>query len=62
MKKFDVFKTVQLVLFIILAAASLLIILTDSELYQQIANDTHIRALCIMLWAALVVSFLFIWC
>lgn len=60
MKKFDVFKTVQLVLFIILAAASLLIILTDSELYQQIANDTHIRALCIMLWAALVVSFLFI--
>lgn len=60
MKKFDIFKSVQLILFILLAAISLLIILIDSELYQQIANNIHIRALCIMLWAALVLSFLFI--
>lgn len=60
MKKFDVFKTIQLIFFVILAAASLLIILTDQELYQQIANNPHIRALCILLWAGFVLSFLFI--
>ena len=60
MKKFDVFKTIQLVLFIILTAVGLYIIFTDHELYQLIANDPHIRALCILLWAALVMTFLFI--
>lgn len=60
MKKFDVFKTIQLVLFIIIAAAGLFIILTDRELYQMIANDPHIRGLCILLWLALAVAFLFI--
>ena len=60
MKKFDLFKTIQLILFIALAAAGLYIIFTDHELYQMIANNTHIRLLCILLWAALVLSFLFI--
>lgn len=60
MKKFDVFKSVQLVLFIALAAVGILLILTDRDLYQMIANDPHIRALCILLWAALGLSFLFI--
>lgn len=58
MKKFDILKTIQLVLFIVLAAAGVLLILTDRELYQMIANNTHIRALCILLWATLVLSFL----
>lgn len=60
MKKFDVFKTIQLILFIILTAAGLFIIFSDNELYQMIANNPHIRALCILLWAALVMTFLFI--
>ncbi len=60
MKKFDVFKTIQLALFVLLAGAGLLIILTDQALYRTIANDTRVRALCILLWAALVLSFLFI--
>lgn len=60
MKKFDLFKTIQLILFIALAAAGLYIIFTDHELYQMIASNTHIRLLCILLWAALVLSFLFI--
>lgn len=59
MKKFDFYKTFQLILFVILAAASLCIILTDSVLYQLIANDPRIRALCILLWLSLVLSFLF---
>lgn len=60
MKKFDIFKTIQLILFIALAAIGLLIILTDRDLYQQIANDPHVRALCILLWLGFVLSFLFI--
>ena len=60
MKKFDIFKTIQLILFVSLAGAGILIILTDRELYQMIANDPHIRALCILLWAVLGLSFLFI--
>lgn len=60
MKKFDVFKTIQLILFIVLTAVGLYTIFTDNELYQMIANNPHIRALCILLWVALVMSFLFI--
>lgn len=60
MKKFDVFKTIQLILFIILTVAGLFIIFSDNELYQMIANNPHIRILCILLWVALVMAFLFI--
>lgn len=60
MKKFDVFKTIQLILFIILAVTGLFIIFSDNELYQMIANNPHIRTLCILLWVALVMAFLFI--
>lgn len=60
MKKFDVVKTIQLILFIAIAAAGLFIILTDAELYRMIANNSHIRLLCILLWLALAAAFLFI--
>ena len=57
MKKFDVFKTVQLILFLVLAGIGLYIILTDSRLYHLVAVDMQIRTLCILLWASLVLSF-----
>lgn len=60
MKKFDTFKTIQLILFICITAVSLFVILTDKELYQLIASDVHIRMLCIVLWIALGLSFFFI--
>lgn len=60
MKKFDVFKTVQLILFVILASVSLLTILTDQTLYRAIADNAHIRMLCVLLWVAFVLSFFFI--
>ena len=59
MKKFDIYKTVQLVLFVGLAGVSLFIVLTDSRLCQLIANDPQIRTLSILLWAALGLAFLF---
>lgn len=60
MKKFDILKTVQLVIFLLLAGGSLFKILTDSRLYHLVTTDPQIRALCIFLWLALVLSFLFI--
>lgn len=60
MRKFDRYKTIQLILFILLAGISLFIILTDPELYQMTANNPHIRALGILLWLAFVLCFLFI--
>lgn len=57
MKKFDKFKTMQLILTLILAVISLAIILTDPELYQLVGRDPQIRTLCIMLWLSFVLSF-----
>lgn len=60
MKKFDIFKTIQLIIFVLLTGIALYIIFTDHELYQLIASNPHIRVLCILLWAACGISFLFI--
>ncbi len=60
MKKFDVVKTVQLILTILLAAASLYVIFSDSYLYSEIAANPHIRFLAIVLWLLLLSSFVFL--
>lgn len=60
MKKFDLFKTIQLVSFIILTGLGLYIVFTDEELYRLIAANPHIRILCALLWAVLAASFIFI--
>ncbi len=50
MKKSDfIYKTIQLVLYILLAAGCLYIILIDRDLYHLIASDSRIRILCIFL-------------
>ena len=59
MKKFNVLKTIQLIIFIALAAAALIIVFRDAELYQMIGNNGHVKALCFILWAVLGVSFVF---
>lgn len=60
MKKFDIFKTIQLILFVCLTAFGLFTIFTDSELYHMIATDERIRTLCLLLWVTLGVAFFFI--
>ena len=60
MKKFDIYKTIQLVIFILLTGIGLYIIFTDKELYQLVASNPHIRALCTLLWAVCGISFFFI--
>lgn len=43
MKKFDIFKTIQLIIFVLLTGIALYIIFTDHELYRLIASNPHIR-------------------
>lgn len=59
MKKFDIYKTIQIIIFVCLTLIGLLVVLGDSELYQLIADNAHIRILCILLWASLGLSFFF---
>ena len=60
MKKFEIFKTIQLILFIALTALSLSTVFRDDALYQTIASDPHVKLLSFVLWAVLGLSFLFL--
>ena len=60
MKKFDVVKTAQLILTVLLAAVSLYVIFSDSVLYNEIAANAHIRILAIILWVQLLSCFVFL--
>ena len=59
MKKFEVIKTLQLMLYFILTVAALITIFRDDALYQTIASNPHVRFLCGILWLLMGLSFLF---
>ena len=59
MKKFDISKTIQLIIYIILALACGALVLLDPEIYHLVASDSRIRLICGLLWVVLFVSFLF---
>lgn len=62
MKKSDfIYKTVQLVLYLVLTVCCLGLILMDQRVYHLIASDITYRILCIFLWLTLGFSFLFIY-
>ncbi|MBR0040197.1 MAG: GGDEF domain-containing protein [Oscillospiraceae bacterium] len=60
MKRFDIVKTLQLALLVLLSVISVLLVLSDGDLYAAMAADSHIRRLGILLWATLGLSFLFL--
>lgn len=60
MKKYTGYKTIQLVLFIVLAAAAIFIIFPNAGVYHQVAVDPVMKTLAAVLWCVLGVSFLFI--
>lgn len=60
MKRFDRVKTIQLILTGILAAAAILMIVRDAELYHLMAANPHIKRLGVLLWILLAGSFLFL--
>ena len=59
MKGFSKLKTIQLILFLAVTVIGLIIVFTDSQLYQMIGYDSHVRMLCIILWVALALAFVF---
>ena len=60
MKKYTVYKTVQLVLFIAISAMVLAYIFPSKNVYHLVATDPTIRFLAIIVWAILLLSFIFI--
>lgn len=60
MKKLDIAKTIQLIVFLILALLSAGLVLLDPEIYHMVGSDSRIRFLCGMLWLVLLISFAFI--
>lgn len=60
MKKQTLYKTVQLILFIGIAAAVIALVFSDTNVYHQAATDSAVRLLCVALWAVLGLSFLFL--
>ena len=61
MKKYTAYKTVQLVLFLALAAVSAFRIFGSPEIFHQVAIDGTMKLLCVLLWAVLGLAFLFIY-
>lgn len=59
MKKFDTLKTIQLIVFILLTAACVAIVFLNKNLFHLIAAQPDVRLMCIMLWLALGLIFLF---
>lgn len=60
MKRFEILKTIQLILYLCLAAAGLLMLLSDSELFRLMADDERFHMLGVLLWLLFGLSFLFI--
>ena len=60
MKNFKFYKTIQLFFCIAVAAAGIIFVVTNQELYHLIANNGNVKLLCSVLWILLVISFFFI--
>lgn len=60
MKKFDRLKSIQLIAFVVLTVLCALLIFRDPELFHLIGVKSGVRLLCIILWLALGLSFLFV--
>ncbi len=60
MKKQNLLKIIQLIVFIVLTAVCFYCIVLNPEIYHLIAQDAHIRLVCVLLWITLGLSFLFI--
>ncbi|MGC4020353.1 MAG: GGDEF domain-containing protein [Muricomes sp.] len=60
MKKLDIFKTIQLIIYIILTGLCVFRVITDQEVYHYIATNPSVRMIGVLLWIVLGVSFLFL--
>ena len=59
-KKYEIFKSIQLLVLVILTALGLMLIFTDGELYQQIGSSRSVKSLAALLWLSLGLSYAFV--
>lgn len=60
MKAHTIYKSIQLGVFIVLALVAGVLIFAVPELFHAAASDPSVMVICIILWAVLLLSFLFI--
>jgi len=60
MKKFDLIKTLQLILLAIFAGICVAKVFLDKELFHVIANNPDMKFICMLLWILFGISFIFI--
>ena len=60
MKKYTTYKTIQLILLILMAAAAIFLVFRNAEVYHQVATDPTMTLLASILWVLLALSFVFI--
>ncbi len=61
MNRFHVIKTIQLIIFIALTVALLLVVFLNEDIYAMIASNGKVRFLAISLWVILGLSFVFLY-
>ncbi|MBQ7360287.1 MAG: GGDEF domain-containing protein [Lachnospiraceae bacterium] len=59
MKHFKLYKTLQLILYLVLTVVALLTVLTNAEIYRMVSNNTRITILCAILWLYFLLSYIF---
>ena len=60
MKKFDLIKTIQLIIFTVFAIICIALVLLNKELYHAIANNPTMKLICGLLWFCFGLVFVFI--
>jgi len=60
MKKYTAYKTLQLILFLLLTGIGLFRIFSDADVYHRVATDAPFRLIACIAWVAIGISFLFI--
>lgn len=60
MKKLDIFKTIQLIFFILLTGFCIYMTILNPEVYHYISTNASFRLICGLLWGVLGISFLFL--
>lgn len=61
MKGRAIYKTIQLILTILIAAGCVFLIFSQTDVFHQVAEDRNMMILCITLWGVFVISFIFLY-
>ena len=60
MKKYTAYKTLQLILFVLLAGIAVFRVFRDADIYHRVATDDTLRLMAAIVWVAIAISLIFI--